>query len=253
MSRAIVLLACLFAAAGVAAYTYYSDTRSSQTPVYTVLVPQRPPEPAAPPAAPQGAPQKAAVIPGDRASITRELQRELKRVGCYGGDITGIWTTSSRMAMKSFIDAVNAALPIDNPDQVLLSLVQQRQDTVCSIDAKAPAPAEKEKSTTTLGAAVPAAAAAVGALAATTQPDAAKLPPKTGADDRPRPTAAAPAPAPAEQPSKAAPQPDRAPRTAASGPVPAEGVYERKPRRSKQANARPPKFVRNFLRALGFR
>ena len=120
VSRAIVLVACLFAAAGVAAYTYYSEQRASQTPVYTVLVPQRPPEPAAPPAAPsaapQGAPQKAAVIPGDRASITRELQRELKRVGCYGGDINGIWTTSSRMAMKSFIDAVNAALPIDTPD-----------------------------------------------------------------------------------------------------------------------------------------
>jgi hypothetical protein len=185
------------------------------------------------------------VIAGDRASITRELQRELKRVGCYGGDINGIWTTSSRMAMKSFIDAVNAALPIDTPDPVLLSLVQQRPDTVCITDAKAPAPAEKEKSTTTLGAAVPAAAAAAGALAATTQPDAAKLPPKTGLDDRPRPTAAAPAPATA--------QPDRAPRTTGGGPIPAEGVYERKPRRGKQATARPPKFVRNFLRALGIR
>ena len=70
-------------------------------------------------------------MPGDRASLIRELQRELKRVGCYSGDVNGVWTTSSRMAMKSFTDYVNASLPIDNPDQVLLSLVRGQQDGMC--------------------------------------------------------------------------------------------------------------------------
>ena len=52
-------------------------------------------------------------------------------MGCYGGDINGVWTTSSRMAMKSFTDHVNASLPIDNPDHVLLSLVQGHRDAAC--------------------------------------------------------------------------------------------------------------------------
>jgi hypothetical protein len=243
VSRAIVFVSCLLAAAGVAAYTYYSEKASNQTPVYTVLVPQHPPEQPAPPQPAPLPPHKATITAGDRVAIARELQRELKRVGCYSGDINGVWTTSSRMAMKSFIDAVNAALPIDNPDYVLLSLVQQRQDTVCVTEAKAPAPAEKETTTTTLGTAVPAAAAAAGALAATSSPDAAKLPTKSSV---------ATAPSPAEQPSKAA-LPERAQR--AAGPVPSAGVYDRRrPRRGiKQAMPRPPKFVRNVLRALGIR
>jgi hypothetical protein len=204
----------------------------------------------------EAASQKPALVPGDRASITRELQRELKRVGCYSGDINGIWTTSSRMAMKSFIDAANASLPIDNPDHVLLSLVQQRQDTMCVLEVKA-APADKEKSTSTVGAAVPAAAAAaLAATAAATAPKAERKPAMT--EDRPRSAAVAPSPAspsatPGDAPAKAAAPSDRPPR-ASGGPVPSEGVYERKRSRSaKRTTQRPPKFVRNFLRALGFR
>jgi hypothetical protein len=256
VNRAVVLICCLLAAAGVAAYSYYAEKNANQTPVYTVVVPQRPPEQAAPPPAPAPPPQKVTAIPGDRASLSRELQRELKRVGCYGGEINGVWTTSSRMAMKNFTDAVNAALPIDNPDYVLLSLVQGRQGTVCSTtDAKAAPPGDKaappgEKSTTTVGAAVPAAAAAVGALAATTPPAVPKIDPKANAvDDRPRPAAVTPPPA--DPPPKMA-QPERSPRT--GGPVPSASVYERRSRRdSKETTSRPPKFVRNFLRALGFR
>ncbi len=265
MGRAIVLLTCLLAAAGIAAYTYYADKHANQTPVYTVLVPQRAPEQAPPPQSAPVPPHKATITPGDRASIARELQRELKRVGCYNGDINGIWTTSSRMAMKAFTDEVNASLPIDNPDYILLSLVQQRQGTVCNTTEvkaapppgdRAAQPADKaappgEKTTTTVGTAVPAAAAAVGALAATPPPAVPKADPKANAaDDRPRP--AATAPPPAETSPKSA-QPDKGPR-AASGPVPSEGVYERQPnRQAKRSKSRPPKFVRNVLRALGFR
>ena len=263
VGRAIVLLTCLLAAAGIAAYTYYSDKYANQTPVYTVLVPQRAPEQATPPPQPAPVPpHKATITAGDRASIARELQRELKRVGCYNGEINGIWTTSSRMAMKAFTDVVNASLPIDNPDYILLSLVQQRQGTVCNTtEAKAPPPGDKAApppgdkaappSTTTVGTAVPAAAAAVGALAAATPPAVPKADPKANAaDDRPRPAATPPPPAEASPKSA---QPDKGPR-AASGPVPSEGVYERQSnRQAKRSKSRPPKFVRNFLRALGIR
>jgi peptidoglycan hydrolase-like protein with peptidoglycan-binding domain len=99
-----------------------------------------------PPAARQGAvvfalahakptdahPHRSASIP-DLASLARELQRELKRVGCYHGEINGVWTTSTRSAMKAFTERVNATLPIEQPDYILLSLVQSRQeDSVCS-------------------------------------------------------------------------------------------------------------------------
>jgi hypothetical protein len=73
--------------------------------------------------------------PGDpetRASLASDLQRELKRVGCYQGEITGAWNGSTRRAMAAFMDRANATLPTDNPDYVLLALVQSHQDIVCS-------------------------------------------------------------------------------------------------------------------------
>ena len=74
---------------------------------------------------------KTAAIP-DRASLARELQRELRRVGCYEGEINGSWTPPTRRAMKAFTDRVNAILPVDVPDYILLTLVQGHQDHVCS-------------------------------------------------------------------------------------------------------------------------
>jgi hypothetical protein len=71
--------------------------------------------------------------PLDRDAIGRELQKELKRVGCYAGDLNGAWTKSTRRAMKGFSDRVNAKLPIDRPDSILLALVQGYPDRVCGV------------------------------------------------------------------------------------------------------------------------
>lgn len=62
--------------------------------------------------------------------VTR-LQRELRRVGCYSGDLCGDWTIASRRAMDQFVNRVNASLPTDRPDTVLLALVQSQPGTVC--------------------------------------------------------------------------------------------------------------------------
>jgi hypothetical protein len=70
-------------------------------------------------------------IPGDPVSLTRELQKELRRVGCYEGEINGSWTPASRRAMKTFTDRVNASLPMDRPDYILLRLVQSSPERVC--------------------------------------------------------------------------------------------------------------------------
>jgi hypothetical protein len=67
----------------------------------------------------------------DRASLTRTLQSELRRVGCYVGYVNGDWTTSTRNAMKAFTDYVNARLPVDRPDIVLLSLIQGHEGKAC--------------------------------------------------------------------------------------------------------------------------
>ncbi|HSR80644.1 MAG TPA: putative peptidoglycan binding domain-containing protein, partial [Hyphomicrobiaceae bacterium] len=76
------------------------------------------------------APSRTAVIPRDRDSLARELQKELRRVGCYEGELNGVWTPATRRAMKTFTDRVNATLPVDEPDAVLFAMVQSQQERV---------------------------------------------------------------------------------------------------------------------------
>jgi hypothetical protein len=70
--------------------------------------------------------------PLDRAALTREIQRQLKRVGCYQGDVTGIWSPGVRQAMRAFTERANATLPVDGPDPVLLAMVQSHAPGACS-------------------------------------------------------------------------------------------------------------------------
>jgi hypothetical protein len=245
-------MVCLAAAGAVAGYTHYSQDAADQTPVFTVHVPQRPPEPSASPIT-TGSIQRELPVPEDRASLVRALQRELKRVGCYSGEISGVWTTSSRMAMKSFTDHVNASLPIDNPDQVLLSLVRGHAEKACAPQTAAVGrassggvpdiapepPAEKQNTGPSTVAPAIAAGAALAAAAA-----APKGEPRTdAADARGRPVAAAP---------ETGPGSERAERSRLNGPVPPERVNERRKRRHVD-RSRPPRFVRDFLRSFGIR
>lgn len=72
--------------------------------------------------------------PGDRTSryeLVLALQRELRRVGCYNGRIDGSWGVGSKLAMQAFAQRVNAALPVDNPDYILLALVRSHSALVC--------------------------------------------------------------------------------------------------------------------------
>jgi len=118
----------------------WADVSVAAVPDDTAPVTQYPPKPevvdvgqpyAEPAARMQAAsPARTALRPGDRTGIARELQRELKRVGCYGGEVNGTWTPATRKAAKSFTERVNAALP-DEPDLVLLTLVQAQQGEVC--------------------------------------------------------------------------------------------------------------------------
>jgi len=76
----------------------------------------------------------ASARPGDEESkqqLARNLQKELKRVGCYDGELTGTWSAASRKAMAAFTDRVNATLPVDAPDYILLTLVQGHAAQAC--------------------------------------------------------------------------------------------------------------------------
>jgi hypothetical protein len=276
VNRALVLVGCLAAAGAVAAYTKQSGDASAQGEVFTVHAPRPSP---APPPSPIPVTRAATEVPTDRVTLVRELQRELKRVGCYSGDVNGVWTTSSRLAMKSFTDKVNASLPIDNPDQVLLSLVRGHKDTACAaacppgqapndkgrclVAAKSEqAPTDRvsppvqtdaiEKSSPS--AAPAAAAAATAALAGSALVAAAHNSPVAEKEQ------AAPKPGPAEGKSRIAaavadedPPSTRSDRPSrAGGPTPPERVYTRRTRRY-SSDPRPPRFVRNMLRTFGFR
>ena len=63
--------------------------------------------------------------------LVRQMQNELKRLGCYGHDINGEWTLSTRRAMKDFLDRVNAVLPLGAPEIVHLALLKGQLEPVC--------------------------------------------------------------------------------------------------------------------------
>jgi len=70
-------------------------------------------------------------LPG-KVTLIKSLQEELRRVGCYAGNVDGSWGNGSRRAMNDFVRRVNASLPVDRPDFVLLALVQSHSGQVCN-------------------------------------------------------------------------------------------------------------------------
>ena len=214
-----------------------------------VTVPTRAKEPAA--RAPAAEPPRPAPPPTDRVSLARELQRELTRVGCYGGEISGVWSASSRVAMKRFIDQVNAKLPISQPDDILLRLVQGHRQKACD----GPCPADQALAGD--GRCVPGAVAAEAGAAR--KPQAHDPKPSRPAPGETKPEQG-PAP-PSEQPRVAAvvAKPDRPDEPPPSGepprsparldaPVPPIGVYEKRSRPRTQSQ--PPKFVRSLVKTV---
>jgi len=81
------------------------------------------------PRAPVG--QLVSGLPLDRTGLTREIQLHLKRAGCYHGSVDGLWSPTVRQSMKTFVDRVNAALPTDEPDVILLAMLQNHKGAAC--------------------------------------------------------------------------------------------------------------------------
>lgn len=112
-------------------------------PIETAALPEkkieRVPAPLAVPA-----PQPVAAGEAQRA-LARNIQRELKRVGCFTGEPDGDWSSATRAAMKAFNDSVKVSLPVNGPDYILLTLLQGHGSKACergspAITAKVPVP-----------------------------------------------------------------------------------------------------------------
>ena len=72
--------------------------------------------------------------PGDehaRYELVVNIQRELKRAGCLGGTPSGSWNANTKRAMGAFVERVNATLPIDEPDYILLTLIKGHAAASC--------------------------------------------------------------------------------------------------------------------------
>ena len=71
--------------------------------------------------------------PESRYKLVVDIQQQLKRVGCYWGRANGAWNNSTRDAMRTFTSNTNAALPVEKPDYLLLSLLKQNSGRSCGI------------------------------------------------------------------------------------------------------------------------
>ncbi len=69
--------------------------------------------------------------PESRYKLVVDIQQQLKRVGCYWGRTNGAWNNNTREAMHSFTSNTNAALPVDKPDYMLLSLLKSHNGRSC--------------------------------------------------------------------------------------------------------------------------
>src|SRR5262245_13132155 len=78
----------------------------------------------------------------ERLRLVRDLQRELKRVGCYARDIDGLWTSATRKATKDVADRVNVDLPVVRPEPPQLVLLQAHPEVVCRETCRAGAGAD---------------------------------------------------------------------------------------------------------------
>ncbi len=64
----------------------------------------------------------------------RAIQQQLKRAGCCSGRVSGVWSPSTRKAMAAFADVVNASLPVNRADPVLLVLIESNPGASCTPD-----------------------------------------------------------------------------------------------------------------------
>jgi hypothetical protein len=77
------------------------------------------------------APKIVLVASPQRLTLIRDIQQQLKRVGCHAGEVGTIWDHDAKDSMQRFMQSVNATLPITQPDHILLTLLQGHKAMAC--------------------------------------------------------------------------------------------------------------------------
>jgi hypothetical protein len=67
-----------------------------------------------------------------KGKLVASIQTELMRVGCYTGATDGRWNDRTRSAMQAFNSSVRVNIDIENPDYILLTLVQGHNAKACA-------------------------------------------------------------------------------------------------------------------------
>jgi hypothetical protein len=72
-----------------------------------------------------------------KAALALDVQKELKRVGCYTGEVDGKWGDGARTALKDFATRAKITLSTDEPTQSALDFLSVSKEGTCSQGAKA--------------------------------------------------------------------------------------------------------------------
>jgi len=70
----------------------------------------------------------------DRDKLTRDLQRQLKRVGCDPGAVDGKWGANAKSALLDFAKHTKVALVTDEATTAALVAVAARKDRACPLE-----------------------------------------------------------------------------------------------------------------------
>src|SRR5262249_56155779 len=69
----------------------------------------------------------------DRAKVIRDLQTELKRIGCLDGAADGDWGNQSKRALKDFAHHAKLSIPNDEPTEDALRAAGAMKTRVCPV------------------------------------------------------------------------------------------------------------------------
>lgn len=70
---------------------------------------------------------------GDPLTLARDLQGELKRLGCLSGEVDGEWGDGSKKALKDFARHAKLSVASDEPTTAVLDVAAAMQERACPL------------------------------------------------------------------------------------------------------------------------
>lgn len=70
---------------------------------------------------------------GDALTLARDLQGELKRLGCLSGEVDGDWGEGSKKALKDFARHAKLSIASDEPTTAVLDVAAAMKERACPL------------------------------------------------------------------------------------------------------------------------